>query len=136
MSRIKEIAVGLKNRVEETATPEKSALTLACGGVDVFSTPMMILLMENTCDFSVRPYLEDGMATVGTRVDIAHLSATPTGRRVWCESELTEIDGRRLRFKVTAYDEAGIIGEGTHERCIVDPQRLLAKANAKYGDGK
>lgn len=130
---VKELTVGLRGRKEELATPEKSALALASGGVDVFSTPMMILMMENTCDFSVRPYLSPGMATVGIRVDISHTSATPTGRRVWCESELLEIDGRRLVFAVKAYDEAGVIGEGRHERFIVDPERLLGKANAKYG---
>lgn len=124
--------IGLKGYKEETASPEKSALFLASGGVDVFSTPMMILMMENTCDFSVRPFLSPDEATVGVLVNISHTSATPTGRRVWCESELEEIDGRRLIFSVKAFDEAGIIGQGLHERFIVNPEKLLDKAKTKY----
>lgn len=126
-----ELKISLKSRVDDIVTPDKSALKLASGGVDVYATPMMILLMENTCDFSVRPYLEDGMTTVGIKVNITHTSATPIGMKVWCESELIEIDGRRLVFAVKTFDEKGLIGEGLHERFIVNALKHYNKTLEK-----
>lgn len=125
---------GIRYRAEEIVTKEKTALALGSGGVEVYATPMMILLMEYTCDSSVAPYLDDGMGTVGTKIDISHISATPVGMKVSCESELIEIDRRRLTFSVKAYDEKGLIGEGMHERFIVNKdihyKKALAKAEA------
>ena len=91
----------------------------------------MITLMERTCRLSVQPYLDAGFETVGTHVDVSHVSATPEGMKVWCNSELVEIDGRRLVFKVVARDDKGIIGEGTHERFIVNVSRFQAKTDSK-----
>ena len=88
----------------------------------------MIALMEQTCAESVESRLEDGMSTVGTLVNIKHLRATPIGRRVKVESVLTEIDRRRLVFSVTATDDKGIIGEGVHERFIINCEKFLEKA--------
>ena len=77
--------------------------------------------------------IEEGQGTVGTRLNVSHDAATPVGMKVWAESCLTEIDGRRLVFKVRAYDECGLIGQGTHERFIIKKQRFLEKAEAKKG---
>ena len=91
----------------------------------------MVALLEETAWRSVQPYLEEGQATVGTRVDIRHLAATPLGGKVTCESELVEIDRRRLVFRVTARDDAGVVGEGTHERFVIDIEKFQAKARTR-----
>ena len=125
------IEPGIKGRLEQTVTPEMSAARVGSGLVEVFATPMMISLIEQTCNESVLPCLDEGQGTVGTLVNIAHTAATPIGMRVWCESELVEVDRRRLVFKVKAYDECGLIGEGTHERFIIDTEKFIEKVNAK-----
>jgi predicted thioesterase len=121
------IKLGIKNRIESLSTKENSAETLGSGNVPVFATISMIGLMEKTCLESVLPFLEPGQDTVGTHVNVSHAKATPIGMKVWCESELIEIDRRRLIFRVTAFDEAGLIGEGTHERFIIDKERFIQK---------
>ena len=125
------IQTGIKGRREQTVTPEMSAARIGSGLVEVFATPMMVALIEQTCLESVLPYLEEGQGTVGTLVNVTHVSATPVGMRVWCESELTEVDRRRLVFKVKAYDECGLIGEGTHERFIIDNAKFMEKIKNK-----
>ncbi len=122
---------GIKGRTEIVVTPKESAKTLGSGLLEVYATPAMIALMEGCASQSVAPYLEEGFGTVGTALNVKHLSATPMGMKVYCESELTEVDGRRLVFSVKAYDEAGLIGEGTHERFIINNEKFLAKVNAK-----
>ena len=122
---------GIKGRQEVIVTKENTAAALGSGLLDVFATPAMIALMEGTAWKSVADQLEEGEGTVGTRLDVAHLSATPLGMKVYCESELVQVDGRKLVFKVAAYDEAGLIGEGTHERFIVKTEKFQAKAEAK-----
>ena len=125
------IETGIRNRLESSASDENSAETLGSGNVRVFATISMIGLMEKTCLESVLPYLEPGQDTVGTHVNVSHAKATPVGMKVWCESELVEIDRRRLVFRVAAYDERGLIGEGTHERFIIDKERFLEKTYAQ-----
>lgn len=125
------IEKGIKGRREQTVTPEMSAARVGSGLVEVFATPMMISLIEQTCNESVLPYLDEGKGTVGTLVNVAHTSATPIGMRVWCESELVEVDRRRLVFKVKAFDECGPIGEGTHERFIIDTAKFFDKVKGK-----
>lgn len=122
---------GIKGRQETMVMMENSAKALGSGLLEVFATPAMIALVEETCWKSVQPELAEGEGTVGTKVDIAHIASTPVGLKVWCESELTEIDRRRLVFKVEIYDEKGKIGEGTHERFIINNAKFLAKAEAK-----
>ena len=87
--------------------------------------------MEKTCQNSVAPELEEGDGTVGIQICVKHLSATPMGMKVICKSVLKEIDRRRLVFDVTAYDERGKIGEGTHERFIINEAQFQAKTDAK-----
>jgi predicted thioesterase len=110
---------------------DKLASTVGSGDLPVFATPSMIALIERTASESVRPYLEVGTSTVGTHLDIAHSSATPMGMTVVCETELVEIDRRRLVFKVRVYDSKGDVGSGTHERFVVDCERFMQKAELK-----
>ena len=117
--------------MEQVVSDALCADRIGSGLVKVFATPMMIALIERTCNESVLPCLEAGQGTVGTRIDVSHTAATPCGMKVWCDSELIDIDRRRLVFKVTAYDESGLIGEGTHERFIIDSAKFQAKANEK-----
>ena len=120
------LELGIKGSARCTVTDKDTAKALGSGGLDVLSTPIMVSLMENAALTSVRPYLDEGMDTVGTRLDISHDSATPVGMDAWAESELIEIDRRRLVFSVKAYDSAGLIGQGTHERFIVDMEKFTA----------
>ena len=125
------LQIGRNGHLEKTVTADLSAKVWGSGAVDVYATPCMIALVEETAWRSVQDGLELGQATVGTRLDIAHLAATPIGMQVLCDTELIEIDRRKLVFAVTAYDEAGKIAEGTHERFIVDVEKFQAKAIAK-----
>ena len=125
------LELGIKGYQEEIVTLELLACHIGSGTVRVFATPLMITLMERTCRLSVQPYLDQGFETVGTHVNVSHVSATPEGMKVWCDSELIEIDGRRLVFRVVARDGKGIIGEGTHERFVVNVARFQAKTDSK-----
>ena len=97
----------------------------------VFSTPMMVLAMENAALNAIKPYLEAGESAVGTEVDVRHLAATPVGHDVTAEAEVTGVDGRRVTFKISARDEREEIGSGTHERMVVDLARLSQRLTAK-----
>ena len=90
----------------------------------VLATPVMILIMENAALNAIRSYLDGGESAVGTAVDVRHLAATPVGHDVRAEAEVTEVDGRRIKFKVTASDETEEIGSGTHERIVIDLRRF------------
>lgn len=125
------IKVGLTFTVEKVVTDMDTATAYGSGGVDVYATPAMIAMMENASMKAVAPHLDEGYATVGTIVDIKHLSATPVGMKVTTKAELTGVDGNRLTFKVEAYDEAGLIGEGLHERYIVKLDKFIERANKK-----
>ena len=125
------LQTGIKGKQTIVVTPAQTAAYYGSGALEVFATPAMVALLEETAWRSVQPYLEEGQATVGTRVDIRHLAATPLGGKVTCESELVEIDRRRLVFRVTARDDAGVVGEGTHERFIVDVEKFQAKARTR-----
>ena len=123
----------IKGTAALTVTDEVTAAAVGSGMLPVFATPSMIELIEKAAAESVAAGLDPGMTTVGTRLDIAHTAATPVGMAVLAEAELSEIDGRRLVFTVRAFDEAGEIGSGTHERFIVNAEKFLAKAEAKKG---
>ena len=127
----KELKPGVKGRQEDLVTEDKLARNVGSGKVRVLATICMIGLMEKTCLLSVEPWLEEGQGTVGTRVDVSHCSATPLGMKFRVESELLEVDRRRLVFSVRAFDEKGLIGEGTHERFIIDNERFIEKTNSK-----
>ena len=122
---------GITGHQETIVTVENTAKTMKSGTLDVFATPAMIALMEQTAYESVAGELEEGYGTVGTMLNVKHVSATPLGMKVTCESTLTKIDGRALTFEVKAFDERGLIGEGTHERFLVQNEKFQAKANNK-----
>ena len=125
------LKAGIKGEQSVEVVYENTATAVGSGVLEVFGTTCMLALMEKTASESVAPYLEEGCGSVGTQVTISHVAATPIGMTVRCETELTEVDGRRLVFKVAAYDEAGLIGEGTHERFIVQNEKFQTKANNK-----
>lgn len=123
--------IGIENTLEITVTGNLTAAAVGSGTLNVYATPAMIALIEETAWKSVAPYLEEGQSTVGTRLDVSHVAPTPLGMTVRCETELTEVDGRRLVFAVNVYDEAGLIGKGTHERFIIMSEKFQAKADSK-----
>ena len=125
------LEVGIKLTQTETVNENNNAAKMGSGMLPVYATPAMILLIESTAANAVAPMLDEGMTTVGTKLDIEHLAATPLGMNVRCECELVEIDRRRLVFKAEVYDECELIGRGTHERFIVASEKFMAKANAK-----
>ena len=125
------VTVGLKGRAEALVTESNTATAACSGALPVFGTPFLCALMEEAAWKSIAPHLEPGQSTVGTRLDISHDAATPVGIKVWAESEVTQVDGRRIELKVAAYDEKGPIGQGTHQRFIVQDEKFLARAAAK-----
>jgi fluoroacetyl-CoA thioesterase len=110
---------------------EDTAAHWGSGQLVVFATPYMIALMEGAAVDAVEPRLPEGYQTVGSLVNVRHLAATPVGRRVTARAVLTAIDGRKLTFRVEAHDNVGPIGEGEHERYIIDVARFMAKAAAR-----
>ena len=112
-------------------TDANTAQAACSGPLPVYGTPFMTALMEKAAWTSIAPHLAPGESTVGTAMNITHISASPVGIRVWAESEVTLVDGKRIELKVAAYDQAGKIGEGTHQRFIVTDDRFLAKAARK-----
>lgn len=125
------IAVGLKGRAETVVNESNTAQAACSGALPVFGTPFLCALMEEAAWKSIAPHLEPGQSTVGTRLNVSHDSATPVGMKVWAESEVTQVDGKRLVLNVAAFDEKGPIGRGTHERFIVTDERFLAKTAGK-----
>ena len=125
------IKIGLKGRADIVVDQNHTALAACSGMLPVFATPYMCALMEEACCNSIASCFDKGESTVGSKLQISHISATPIGMRVWAESEVTAVDGRRIVFKVRAYDEKGLIGEGVHERFIVSNERFVEKAEKK-----
>lgn len=121
------LQAGITGEATTTVVHANTAAAVGAGGVEVFGTPMMIALMENAAWQAVADQLDAGHVTVGTLVNVRHLAATPLGQKVRATAELVEIDRRRLVFKVEAHDEKQKIGEGFHERFIVDLERFLQK---------
>lgn len=112
-------------------TKENSAAAIGSGSLPVYGTPAMIALIEQTAVALLEGNLPEGMTTVGTKLDINHVSATPLGMTATCECTLSKIDRKKLVFDVEVKDEAGVIGNGTHERFIVEAESFLKKAESK-----
>lgn len=125
------LKVGIRGEKSVAVTKENCAEKMGSGSLAVFATPAMVALMEGCAMESVSAYLDEGCTTVGTALQIEHVSATPIGMQVRCKSELTAIDGRSLTFYVEAYDEAGLIGKGEHKRFIVISEKFQNKTDAK-----
>lgn len=122
---------GIFKEVTFSVTPDLTAKTVGSGTLDVLATPIMIAKMEQAAWTAVAPHIPSESSTVGTLMNVKHISATPIGMDVTCKAELTEVDGKRLVFQVTAFDAQGTIGEGIHERAIIQNDRFLSKAQKK-----
>lgn len=122
---------GLSHETQRVVQDTHTAKHIGSGTIQVLGTPIMILWMEETALAAAQPHLDPGQTTVGTRVDVQHLAATPLGGRVTVRAELTEVRGRRLVFHVVARDDHETIGDGTHERYIIDIARFEERVNAK-----
>lgn len=122
---------GIKAEKSLTVTDANTAKTMGSGTLDVFATPAMVALIEQTAYTSIESELEPGWGSVGTSLNIQHLSATPVGMTVTATTELVEVDRRRLVFHAEVYDEKGLVGKGTHERFLVENEKFQAKTDAK-----
>ena len=125
------VTVGIKGRADDVVHEGNTAQAACSGALPVFGTPFMCALMEKAAWTSLVPFLNEGEGTVGTKLNISHTSASPVGIKVWAEIEVTLVDGKRIELKVAAYDEKGLIGEGTHERFIIANEKFVAKTNKK-----
>jgi predicted thioesterase len=123
--------IGLTGEATTQVAPELTARHLGSGAIEIFATPEMVRLMERAAVNALKPYLTTGQQSVGTMVNVRHLAATPLGATVTARAELVAVDGRRLLFKVTAHDGTDTIGDGSHERALIDLARFEAKVKAK-----
>lgn len=126
-----EITVGMKGQAETFVEKADTAAEVGSGSLLVYATPCMVALMEGAACEAIAAALNDTETTVGTALDIRHIAATPVGLEVRAEAEVTAVEGKVITFAVTAYDESGKIGEGTHTRVIVNSQRFLDKTYQK-----
>ena len=122
------IEVGMKGSAETVVTLDNTAKAFTSGALEVFATPAMISLMEETCWKMVQPELEEGLGTVGTKVNVSHMAPSAIGMTILCEATIMEIEGRKITFEVICSDENGMIGMGTHERFIINNEKFMAKA--------
>lgn len=126
-----EITAGLTGDVEMTVTEDDTAERWGSGLVPVLGTPTLVAMMENAAVKALEGHLLPQQTSVGGRMHVRHLAPTPVGTAVRVQAELREVDGRRLVFRVEAWDEIERIGEATHERFIVDKERFVAHAEGK-----
>ncbi|MFQ5994545.1 MAG: thioesterase family protein [Acidiferrobacterales bacterium] len=128
------LAPGARGSMELLVAPEHTAPHVGSGEIAVLATPVMVNLMEAAALAAVEEQLPVGHQTLGIRLDVSHVAATPVGMRVRADAELVNIDGRRLTFRVSAEDERELIGEGTHERVIVNVARFDRRVQEKASD--
>ena len=128
---MKEITKGATGTSELTVSEKELAVNVGSGSLEVFATPVMVMLMEKAACNCVSEYLEGDETTVGTEMNVKHVSATPNKMKVCAEAELIEVNGREFVFSVKAYDQAGVIGEGIHKRFLVYGEKFTAKTNSK-----
>ena len=126
-----EITVGLKAEVDTLVETADTALEVGSGSLRVYATPCMAALMEGAACEALEGILPEEKTTVGIELNLKHLAATPVGMEVRAEAEVTAVEGNIISFAITAYDEAGKIGEATHKRAIVTSQKFLDKTYAK-----
>ncbi len=128
---MKEIPQGISAETEIEVKDENLASRWGSGLVEVFSTPALVSLLEGTAAKAVIPFLDEGETTVGTMIEVRHLAPTPKGMKVRASAVLTKVEGRKLTFKVEAWDEIERIGEGVHERYVVNSHRFMNRAQEK-----
>lgn len=126
-----EISVGMKGSASTVAEREDTAYEVGSGSLLVYATPCMVALMEGAACDAIAKALPEDKTSVGTELQISHISATPVGLEVRAEAEVTAMDGNTITFQVTAYDEAGKIGEGLHKRVVVTTQKFLDRTYSK-----
>lgn len=125
------LEIGIRGQSCAVVDESVTARVMGSGSLDVYATPAMIALIEETAMLSVAPELEPGQGTVGTDLKVQHLASTPVGMTVTAKTELIEVDRRRLVFSAEVYDEVGLVGKGTHERFVIDEAKFQAKTDAK-----
>ena len=126
-----EVTIGMKGNAETTVERQDTAYEVGSGDLLVYATPCMVALMEGAACNAIAPVIPEGKTSVGIMLNITHIAATPVGMDVRAEAEVTEVDGNTVTFQVTAYDESGKIGEGTHKRAVINSQRFLDKTYSK-----
>jgi fluoroacetyl-CoA thioesterase len=125
------LTAGATGEATVAVTADTTAERFGNKGAAVFATPLLVALMEQAAIAAIRPYLAAGEGSVGTRVEISHLAATPVGMTVRATAELVEVAGKKLTFAVEAFDDREKVGEGRHERYIIDNAKFLARVAAK-----
>lgn len=125
------LKAGMASQIEKTVEDNDTAVKFGSGGVKVFATPMMVALMEKAALSAVDPHLPEGYATVGLSLDVKHIAATPVGMKVYAKAELIGVEGKKLTFRVEAFDEREKIGEGAHERYIIELSKFLDRIGRK-----
>lgn len=125
------LTVGASGQAVTRVTADNTAERFGNAGAAVFATPMLVALMEQAAIDAIRPYLAAGQGSVGTRVEISHLAATPVGMTVKATATLVAVAGKKLTFTVEAYDDREKVGEGRHERYIIETAKFLSKIATK-----
>ncbi len=123
------LKAGISKKLEIVVKPEDTAVKYGSGMIEVFASPAMIALMEKTALEAVAPFIPEGKSTVGSEVNVKHVKPTPVGGSVICEAILEEMEGKKLVFRVEAWDKEGLIGKGTHSRYIVNTEKFMAQVN-------
>ncbi|MDR0383678.1 MAG: thioesterase family protein [Spirochaetaceae bacterium] len=128
-----ELKAGLRGEAREVVNKQNTASVYGSGALDVYSTPAMIALMEKASVLAAAPFLPPGCSTVGTSLNIRHTASSPIGANILAEAVLTGVDGRKLSFETRARDDKELIGEGLHERFIIDNKKFMEKTEGKLG---
>jgi predicted thioesterase len=121
------IEVGLKHTSELTVTEDLTAIVIGSGDMPVLATPMMMALMENAAMLAVKDYLPEGQTTVGGHIESSHLKPSKAGDVVRAEAEVTKVDGKKIEFRISAYCDKTLLGEGTHLRFVVNRERFMSR---------
>jgi len=129
---MKNITSGITAEISCSVDKSMLAVNVGSGSLEVLATPVMVMLMEKASCQCIAEYLESGETTVGTELNIKHISATPENMKVTVKSEVLEVDGREIIFSCEAFDDAGKIGEGIHKRFLVYGEKFTQKAKSKH----
>jgi predicted thioesterase len=127
------ISPGLSGTQSITVTETLTARHIGSGSVDVYGTPAMIALMESAALSAIDQFLAEGQTSVGTKIEVRHLAATPLGHRVRAHAEVSAVDGRKVTFLVQAWDERELIGEGKHVRLVINEADFIKRVQSKVG---
>lgn len=128
-----ELKTGTEYTVSAKVTENNTALAMQSGNLEVFATPAVSALTEKAAFELVQPFLDEGVTTVGTMISIEHISASPIGADITAKAVLTDMNGRKFCFDISAYDNMGLIAQGKHERFSVKTESFMKRTNAKIG---